>query len=103
MDRGWSGGSYSTAGDNCCILSHQVRIPFSPFFLFSFGFSPPFFPFFPRKIKQTLLKPAPCKESETVLDSGIQTVESGLQVLDSSLCQRNLDSGFQSLVGFRIP
>jgi len=27
---------------------------------------------------------------------------SGFQVLDSSLCQRNLDSGFQSLVGFRI-
>ena len=30
-------------------------------------------------------------------------VDSGLQVLDSSLCQWNWDSGFQSLVGFRIP
>ena len=30
-------------------------------------------------------------------------VDSGFQVLDSSLCQWNLDSGFQSLVGFRIP
>ena len=28
---------------------------------------------------------------------------SGFQVLDSSLCQWNLDFGFQSLVGFRIP
>ena len=31
------------------------------------------------------------------------TVDSGLQVLDSSICHWNLDSGFQSLVGFRIP
>ena len=36
------------------------------------------------------------KEPKTVLDSGFQ-------VLDSSLCQWNLDSGFQSFVGFRIP
>ena len=42
-------------------------------------------------------------ESRTVLDSGFHTVDSGFQVLDSSLCQWNLDSGFQSLVGFRIP
>ena len=28
---------------------------------------------------------------------------SRFQVLDSSLCQWNLDFGFQSLVGFRIP
>ena len=34
--------------------------------------------------------------SKTVLDSGFQ-------ILDSSLCQWNLDSGFQSSVGFRIP
>ena len=27
----------------------------------------------------------------------------GLQVLDSCICHYNLDSGFQSLVGFRIP
>ena len=27
-------------------------------------------------------------------------MDSGFQILDSSLCQRNLDSGFQSLVGF---
>ena len=37
------------------------------------------------------------------LDSGFQTVNSGFQVLDSSLCQWNLDYEFQSLVGFRIP
>ena len=36
------------------------------------------------------------RESKTVL-------ESGFQVLDSSLCQWNLDSGFQSLEGFRTP
>ena len=30
-------------------------------------------------------------------------VDSGFQLLDSILCQWNLDSGFQSLVGFRIP
>ena len=36
------------------------------------------------------------RESKTVLDSGFHTV-------DSSLCQWNLDSGFHSLVGFRIP
>ena len=46
-----------------------------------------------------------CKASESkiVLDSGFHVVDSRFQVLDSSLCQWNLDSGFQSLVGFRIP
>ena len=29
--------------------------------------------------------------------------DSGFQIVDSSLCQWNLDSGLQSLVGFRIP
>ena len=43
------------------------------------------------------------RESRTVLDCGLHTVDSGFQVLDSSICQWNLDSGFQSLVGFRIP
>ena len=43
------------------------------------------------------------RESKTVLDSGFHDTGSGLQVLDSSICQWNLDSGFQSLVGFRIP
>ena len=42
------------------------------------------------------------RESKTVLDSGFHTVDSGLQVIDSSLCQWNLDSGFQLLVGFRF-
>ena len=41
------------------------------------------------------------RESKTVLDSGFHAVDSGFQVLDSSLCQWNL--GCQSLVGFRIP
>ena len=39
-------------------------------------------------------------KTKTVLDSGFHAVGSGFQILDSSLCQRNLDSGFQSLVGF---
>ena len=30
-------------------------------------------------------------------------MDSEFKVLDSSLCRLNLDSGFQSLVGFRIP
>ena len=38
--------------------------------------------------------------TKTFLDSGFNAVDAGLQVLDSSLCQWNLDSGFQSLVGF---
>ena len=44
------------------------------------------------------------RESRTVLDSGFHAVDSGFQLLDSlDLCQWNLDSGFQLLVGFRIP
>ena len=35
--------------------------------------------------------------------TGFHSMDSGFQVLDSSLCQWNLDPGFQSLVGFRIP
>ena len=34
-------------------------------------------------------------ESKTVVDSGFQAGNSGFQVLDCSLCQWNLDSGFQ--------
>ena len=37
-----------------------------------------------------------------VWDSGFHVTDSGLQVLDSSLCQGNLDSQFQLLVGVRI-
>ena len=40
------------------------------------------------------------RESKTVLDSGFHAVNSGFQVLDSSLCQWNLDSGFKSLEGY---
>ena len=43
------------------------------------------------------------RESKTVLDSGFHVVDSRLQVLYFSICQWNLDSGLQSLVGFRIP
>ena len=39
----------------------------------------------------------------TVLDSGLHAVDSGFQVLDSSFCQWNLNSGFQSLEGLRTP
>ena len=42
-------------------------------------------------------------KSKTVLDSGFHPMDSGFQVLDFGPCQWNLDSGFQSLVGFRIP
>ena len=35
--------------------------------------------------------------------SGFHSMDSGFQVLYSSLCPWNLDPGFQSLVGFRIP
>ena len=41
------------------------------------------------------------RESKTVLDFGFQVMDSAFQVLDSS-CQWNFDSGFQSLVWFRI-
>ena len=42
--------------------------------------------------------------TKTDLDSGFHAVDSGFQVLDSSSCKGNLDSGFQSeLVGFRNP
>ena len=42
------------------------------------------------------------RESKTVLDSGFHLVYSGFPLLDSSLCLWNLDSGFQSSMGFRI-
>ena len=35
-------------------------------------------------------------------DSTLWISDFGFQVLDSCICQSNLDSGFQSLVGFRI-
>ena len=41
------------------------------------------------------------RESRMVLDSEFHAVDSGFQVLYSSVCQQ--DSGFQSLVGFWIP
>ena len=40
---------------------------------------------------------------QKVLDSGLHAVDSGFQVLDSSFCRWNLNSGFQSLVEFRTP
>ena len=43
------------------------------------------------------------RESKTVLDPGFHAVDSRFQVLDFTLFQWNLDSGFQSFVGFRIP
>ena len=55
-----------------------------------------------RLYSTTTLSPH-VRESKTSWDAGFHAVDSGFQVLDSSLCQWNLDSGFQSLVGFRIP
>ena len=51
---------------------------------------------------------APCKgiqewESKTLLDSGFHPVDSGFQLLDSRSISVELDSGFELLVGFRIP
>ena len=37
-----------------------------------------------------------------IVDSGIHAMDYGCNVLDSSRCQCNLDSGLQSLVGFQI-
>ena len=60
----------------------------------------------PENVAQFLVTKLPSpnvRESKTILDSGFHAVDSRFQLLDSSLCQWNLDSGFQSLVGFRIP
>jgi len=43
------------------------------------------------------------RESRAVLDSGFHAVDSRFHVLDSSLCQWNVDSGLKSLVRFWIP
>ena len=43
------------------------------------------------------------RESTTVLDSEFNAMDSWFQVLDSSFCQWNLDSGFQLLVGCWTP
>ena len=43
------------------------------------------------------------RESKTVLDYGFHAANSGSHLLDSSLCQWNLDFEFQSLVWFGIP
>lgn len=43
-------------------------------------------------------------ESKTFLESGFYAMDFAFQVLDSGiLCQWNLDYGFESSVGFRIP
>ena len=55
--------------------------------------------FSPRKTGEISTKARPM----TVLDYGFLAVDFGFQVLDSNLFLWNLDSGFQSLVGFRIP
>ena len=42
-------------------------------------------------------------QDRAVSGSGFHAVDSGFQVLDSSICHWNLDSGFQSTELFRIP
>ena len=42
------------------------------------------------------------REFKTALDTGFHALDSRFQVLASSFCWWNLDSGFQ-LMGFRIP
>ena len=51
---------------------------------------------------------SPCKGIQDIIgfkiqDSRFHAVDSVIQVLDSGFCQWNLDSGFESLVGFRSP
>ena len=43
------------------------------------------------------------RESTTFLDFEFYAADSRFQVIYSSLCHWNLDSGFHLLVGFRIP
>ena len=43
------------------------------------------------------------REPKTVLDSGLHAVDSGFQLVDSSLFQWNLDSGFRIPILSRIP
>ena len=46
------------------------------------------------------------RESKTFLNSGFHVTDSGFRIPGTGiriLCQWNLDSGFQSLVGFQIP
>ena len=50
-----------------------------------------------------LLVSSIARESKTVLDYGFHAANSGSHLLDSSLCQWNLDFEFQSLVWFGIP
>ena len=57
--------------------------------------------FFISSSNEKLISPY-VRESKTVLDSGFEALNSRFQELDSSLCQWNLDSEFQSLVGFCI-
>ena len=47
--------------------------------------------------KQQSISSPHVRESRTVLDCGFHAVDSVFQVLDSSICQQNLDSGFQML------
>ena len=54
-------------------------------------------------MNESIFRPMYLRESKTVWDSGFNAVDSRFQALDSELCQWNLDSGFQSLKGFRIP
>ena len=51
-------------------------------------------------IKVRMSRSPHIRESKTVLDSEFHAVDSGFQVLDSNLCQRNLDSGF---LGQKVP
>ena len=75
-------------------MSTRIRINFKPHTIFS-----QISEFFPNETGESgnrnRISP-PLSESKTVLESGFQD-------MDSSLCQWNLDSGFQSLVGFRTP
>ena len=58
----------------------------------------------PMKIEWVFISRAHhVRESKTVLDSGFHAVGSRFKTLNFSLCQRNLDSGFLSLMGFRNP
>ena len=56
-----------------------------------------------NKILTSIENSPDLRNCETGLDSGFQVVpDSGFKVLDSRLCQCNLDSGLQSLDGIQI-
>ena len=80
----------------------MLRLPSIPFPSLPF----PSIPFFSLSFPSLLLSSLPFSSPlfpSFPFPSTPHIVDFGFQTLDSSFCQWNLDSVFQSLVGFRIP